>query len=1154
MAILFGSHTTGPNGPQVLDLMVSSSANGASIDIAYGTNAMGANIIWSPGLVEQSITVTTSSKGGPTTTSTQFLYTVSFAAAFCEGPGTIIKIWGDTQVLFDGSAAFSNYQGIFNNNVVYTVGQVVKYDNGSTTQFYVCNRTSTSLPFPNPTNGTYWSPYTGQVTTSGGQQYPAPTMYNGTDTQMPDPTIQAALGVSGTSAFRGLVYAVWTDLSVTNFGNRIPSIRGLVQSGSPNANMFVELTQVANTTGGNTVYTGVALPGVTDNDWVNLEFIVDGFTTDANNGTFLCVASTGAVPGGTTCTITLNNASGVAETKAATAKTDGNGTVGVDAIVTDICQRCGIDPSIVDATDLEAIVTTAKDVYQADGSGIPALTLSTGGVINFYQEGSGSTGAPFLFTYPGKDGNIPLPSPKAVYTMLPNQTFIFNPYPAATISGYTSFLQGWTELLSYELTPMVIVGVQSGGSGPATWDGTSVAPWVPGNVGHFSQANWGMVMSASLSVAVAGEYTFKVSCKDGALIGIGGGATRISGTMINQRSQTRTALKGYPLMFANNINNPDGSTNITLSTFVVNFPAPGIYGIECDYACHDDARTFCVNWMMNGAQSPILPTPGTAGADAITDTFGFIVNNQKDGLSILQELESAFFFDTAESDFMLKFVRRGVHASALTISEDDMGLFDDGTKLEETIIQEQDAPQTVTVTYMDPTIDYQQGSQSHQRSSRIVITKNQQTLDLDLVLSQTMARQIAEKTLFTTWMERQPYAFNLWRAFYALLDATDTVEFVFEGIPYQSRLKAITVGQNMAMKIESVSQLAAAYASAAAGGSSLGYVVTVNSDGGVSIALIFDIPYLQDSDASLDRLSNGLYVAVVGEDPDWSGGVLLQSPDGSTYNTLANETFSAVFGYATTKLPDAPVFWMWDNTSTLNIVMARGSLAGSTDALVLAGANTLLVGSEVVSFVNCVQEMDGSFTISRLLRGRRNTEPFSTGHATPSGSPLRGDLCLVIGPSLQRVTFPNSFIGKTEDYKAVTDGGDPTLVTPSTFTSAGNDLKPASPVGLSGTRDMSSNLTVGFIRRTRYGGLGLVGPTPLCEDSESYSMDVYNGSSVVRTIAWTPGTYDGNGNPTIAYSAAQQTSDFGSTQSSVHVKIYQISVQVGRGFPADATV
>jgi hypothetical protein len=1177
VAFLFGQHTRTPNGPQLLDLMVSSSTNGASINIGYGTNAMGANLIWSPGLVEHSVTVTVSSKGGPTTTSKQFLYTASFAAAFSEGPGTIIKVWGDTQVLYDASGAFSNFQGVFDDSIMYAPGQVVKFNDGHTDKFYVCLRSASGLPFPHPNNlfvgGIFWGPYTGApVTIAGGQQYPPPVMYHGTDDQFPNATIQATLGVHGTSAFRGLVYAVWTDLSLTNFGNRIPSIRGLVQSGTPNAGMRVQLAHAATASGGNTVYTGVAIPGVVDGAWVGLRFTVAGFPANpGNNGAnLLCVASTGATPGGTTCTLTLVNASGVNETApTATATNGGSGTTGLDIIVSDICARSGVSASQVDATDLAVIPVTASDVYQTDGSGIPALTLVAGGQISFYQNQETRPGAPFVFTYPGADGNQPLPSPKSSYTMRPSDTLIFNPYPVTTLishPGYTSFLPGWTTLDSYRLLPMSIVGVVSGGAGPATWDGTAVAPFVPGNVGSWNQSSWCMTACCLLNVAVAGNYTFKISCKDAILIGIGGGATRISGPMVNSSShhQTKSAVKGYPIVFAENVGTHDGThldgngelLDMTVSTFVVNFPTAGKYGIELDYGGHNDARTLCLNWMMGSNQSPILPVPGTAGADPVTDTFGFIINSQKDGKSLINDLQNAFFFDSAESDFKLKFIRRGVHASVLTVTESDLGLVEDASKLKETLTQEQEAPQIVSVSYLDPSIDYQQGSQRKQRSSRVVNTKNQKSIDFSLVMTQTMARQIAEKTLYTAWMERQPYEINLWRAFYALLDPTDTIDFVFNGVVYQERLKTVSVGQNFCSALEGVSQLAAAYASAASGGSSLGYITTVKTDGGLSYAALYDIPYLQDGDASLDRLQTGLYWVVLGEDTDWASGVLLQSPTGAVYSTLGEEVLRASFGYATNTLADAPIFYSWDTTSSLNIKMIRGTLAGVTDAAVLAGANAILIGSELVQFVNCVQEIDGSFTISRLLRGRRNTEPFAKGHAAPAGTPLRGELSLVVDGSgvIQRNTFVDSFIGRSEFYKAVTDSGDPTLVTPTSFTSHGSDLKPASPDHITGTRDVSHNLTVGFIRRTRYGGQGLVGPTPLNEDSEAYSLDVLNGVTVVRTIAWTPGTYDVDGNPTIAYSAADQTTDFGVWQPSVSVVVYQLSAQAGRGFPAAAVI
>jgi hypothetical protein len=67
---------------------------------------------------------------------------------------------------------------------------------------------------------------------------------------------------------------------------------------------------------------------------------------------------------------------------------------------------------------------------------------------------------------------------------------------------------------------------------------------------------------------------------------------------------------------------------------------------------------------------------------------------------------------------------------------------------------------------------------------------------------------------------------------------------------------------------------------------------------------------------------------------------------------------------------------------------------------------------------------------------------------------------------------------------------------------------------------------------------------PLNEESARYEVDVMNGATVVRTIATTT--------PTASYSAAQQIADFGSAQSAISVRVYQLSASVGRGWPGAA--
>lgn len=78
----------------------------------------------------------------------------------------------------------------------------------------------------------------------------------------------------------------------------------------------VTLSAAANASGGDTVYTASSNTFIANGGAIGLTFVVSGFATGANNGTFLCVASTST-------SLTLVNASGVAETHAATAVASG---------------------------------------------------------------------------------------------------------------------------------------------------------------------------------------------------------------------------------------------------------------------------------------------------------------------------------------------------------------------------------------------------------------------------------------------------------------------------------------------------------------------------------------------------------------------------------------------------------------------------------------------------------------------------------------------------------------------------------------------------------------------------------------------------------------------------------------------------------------
>lgn len=160
-AIIGGKSTT-REGPRLTDLTVQSAAYGEVIPLLYGGVRVAGNLIWSTGLIERRNVQHQGGKGGSTTTTT-YSYTSSFAVGLAGRPITDIgRIWAD--------------------------GKLIRS--------------------------------TGGPLTPGGKF----RLYLGSQVQNPDALLQAALGLDRAPAHRGLAYAVFEELPLADFGNRIPNL------------------------------------------------------------------------------------------------------------------------------------------------------------------------------------------------------------------------------------------------------------------------------------------------------------------------------------------------------------------------------------------------------------------------------------------------------------------------------------------------------------------------------------------------------------------------------------------------------------------------------------------------------------------------------------------------------------------------------------------------------------------------------------------------------------------------------------------------------------------------------------------------------------------------------------------------------------------
>ena len=238
--------------------------------------------------------------------------------------------------------------------------------------------------------------------------------------------------------------------------------------------------------------------------------------------------------------------------------------------------------------------------------------------------------------------------------------------------------------------------------------------------------------------------------------------------------------------------------------------------------------------------------------------------------------------------------------------------------------------------------------------------------------------------------------------------------------------------------------------------------------------------------------------------------------------------------------------WMvFDDDNHLDIYASYGPAPTSAadDYAVLNGTNLALWGDEILGYRD-VTSLGGSlYRLTHLLRGRYGTEWAMNTHRT-------GDrFILLTTTTVGRITQTTTDIGALRYYRAVTSGQLVSQATTRGFTHYGAGLKPYAPCFVQGSRDGSDNLTITWYRRSRINAEWRDAiDVPIGETTESYEVDILDGAgAVVRTLT-------DLATPTAAYSAADQTTDFGAPQALVVVVVYQLSGVVGRGYGTTVAV
>lgn len=299
-----------------------------------------------------------------------------------------------------------------------------------------------------------------------------------------------------------------------------------------------------------------------------------------------------------------------------------------------------------------------------------------------------------------------------------------------------------------------------------------------------------------------------------------------------------------------------------------------------------------------------------------------------------------------------------------------------------------------------------------------------------------------------------------------------------------------------------------------------------------------DIPLLREADDS-----PGWYVAAKRNTDGslWPGASIFQSWDDISYADVATFTSESVFGMAGTVLEDWTGGNVFDEISSVQVDVGAGQLSSSTRTAMLADLtiNVMIVGAEVIRFRTATMTAPGVYTLTGLIRGFRGTQWAMTGHAA-------NERVVLLSPSmLQTVAAQASQINVLRYVVGVTFNKPLSSDEPEEFTDTGIRLMPFAPTDLRISRDTSANISSTFKRMTRL-SFRFLSPgidPPLGEAAELYDAVIYSDNTyttVKRTITVSEQTF--------SYSAADQTTDFGSTQSTIYVEVFQRSAIVGRGY------
>jgi hypothetical protein len=498
----------------------------------------------------------------------------------------------------------------------------------------------------------------------------------------------------------------------------------------------------------------------------------------------------------------------------------------------------------------------------------------------------------------------------------------------------------------------------------------------------------------------------------------------------------------------------------------------------------------------------------------------------------IEPLSAIYAFDAVAEGGALAFRPRG-GAPVIELDEDALVLPDGGAPARLSRAQETELPREVTLGFTDAGADYRRAAASSRRlvgaASRVV------QLDAATVTNDAAASRRADIWLQDVWAGRETAEFALPPSLMRLAPG-DVIALTLQGRRRLLEIREIVDTDMRAVKARAIDPevfdlpLAAPRLQAPVAPPALGPVQ----------AHVLDLPLLDGAEPPV--LS---HIAMF-SDP-WPGLMTIwASDDGQSFTRRETTVVPSVIGETLGDLAAGPTS-RWDLAGRLRVKLAGGALTSVSDIALLAGANAAAVQHdngawEILQFASAELVAEKTYELSRLLRGQAGSE-WAMNVTLPAGAPF-----VLLDAHVVPLARGLDRLGRTMQLRVVAasrDHGDVSALA-LTATPQPVALQPLSPVHLKAER-RAEGILLRWIRRTRLDGDSWdARDVPLFEASEAYEVDILDGETVLRTLNALA--------PTLLYSNAQETADFGAPQTQLTFRVAQLSATVGRGIAAKATL